>query len=131
MGFLLGNSCSFLVYGNPVATAFRTSGLLVDSQYSSALRSEAIETNDAIAVFANLEVVGFLLAQMTNSFYLFRHYLTITRLFYVSLFPGSLFLFFGNCSGCHQGTKTRRIDMTFTSLSYNEERIARKTVGYY
>ena len=92
-GFLLGNSFSFFVYGNPVATAFRTSGLLVDSQYSSALRSEAIETNDAIAIFANLEVVGFLLAQMTNSFYLFRHYLTITRLFYVSLFPGPLFLF--------------------------------------
>jgi len=56
---------------------------------------------------------------MTNSFYLIRHYLTIPRLFYVRLFPGPLFLFFGNCSGCHQGTKTRRIDMTFTSLSYN------------
>jgi len=39
-------------------------------------------------------VVSFLLAQMTNSFYLIRHYLTIPRLFYVRLFPGPLFLFF-------------------------------------
>ena len=93
-GFLLGNSSSFLVYGNPLAAAFRTSGLLVDSQYSSALRSETIETNNPIAVFANLEVVGFLLAQLTDSFYLVRHYLTIPLLFYVSLFPGPLFLSF-------------------------------------
>jgi len=30
---------------------------------------------------------------MTNIFYLARHYLTIPWLFYVSLFPGPLFLF--------------------------------------
>lgn len=92
--FLLDNSFSFPVYGNPVATAFWTSELLVDSKYNSALRSEAFETNDSIAVLANLEVVSFLLAQMTNSCYLVRHYLTITRLFYVGLFPGPLCLFF-------------------------------------
>ena len=33
-----------------------------------------------------------------------------------------------NCSGSHQGTKTQRIDMSFTPLSENEEGIARKTV---
>ena len=33
-----------------------------------------------------------------------------------------------NCSGSHQGTKTQRIDMSFTPLSDKERRIARKTV---
>jgi len=33
-----------------------------------------------------------------------------------------------NCSGSHQGTKTQRIDMSFTPLSEKEERIAKKAV---
>ena len=33
-----------------------------------------------------------------------------------------------NCSGSHQGTKTRRIDMSFSTLSEKEEGIARKIV---
>jgi len=33
-----------------------------------------------------------------------------------------------NCSGSHQGTKTRRIDMSFSTLSEKEEGVVRKIV---
>jgi len=40
----------------------------------------------------------------------------------------SILFLCSNCSGSHQGTKTQRIDMSFTPLSEKEGGIARKTV---
>ena len=36
-----------------------------------------------------------------------------------------------NCSGSHQGTKTQKIGMSFTPLSEEKERIAKKSIKNY